>query len=128
MGVESTYRDHPYGSIFKTTTDGTGGGGGGGATPGVAVFSVNQYNTSGTGPTETPYPGASPGTEYKFASAGYYVVTIPDASDPLTFDMWDLGAGGGPGSGSWTWIWWSRRWCSWKIYIYCPRNIYIPCR
>ena len=57
----------------------------------VFVFSVNQYNTSGTGPTETPYPGASPGTEYKFASAGYYVVTIPDASDPLTFDMWDLG-------------------------------------
>ena len=99
MGVESTYRDHPYGSIFKTTTDGTSSGGGGGATPGVAIFSINQYNTSGTGPTETPYPGASPGTEYKFASAGYYVVTIPDASDPLTFDMWAWGAGGGPGAG-----------------------------
>ena len=43
MGVES-YRDHPYGSIFKTTTDGTGGGGGGGATPGVCIFSQSiQY-------------------------------------------------------------------------------------
>jgi len=98
MGVESTYRDHPYGSIFKNT-QASGGGGGGAATPGVAVFSVNQYNTSGTGPTETPYPGATPGTEYKFTTAGYYVVTIPDASDPLTFDMWAWGGGGGTSNG-----------------------------
>ena len=99
MGVESTFGPHSYSSIFKSTSGGGGAGGGGSSTPGVAVFSVNQFNTSGTSPSETPYSGATPGTEYKFSTAGYYVVTIPDASDPLTFDMWAWGAGGGNGGG-----------------------------
>lgn len=96
MGVESTFGPHPYASIFKSTG---GGGGGGGGSPGVATFSVNQFNTSGASPTETAYPDESPGTEYKFSVAGYYVVTIPDASDPLTFDLWAWGAGGGTSDG-----------------------------
>ncbi len=71
---------------------GVAAGGGG---PGVAQFTVNQYNTSGASPSVTTYTEAVLGTEYKFTTAGYYLVTITDGSEPVTFDMWAWGAGGG---------------------------------
>ena len=70
--------------------------------PGIREYSINQFNTSGTGPSITNYTGLLVGDTRKFTTAGYYTLTIPPASGPISFDMWAWGAGGstqinGPG-------------------------------
>ena len=98
MGVESTNPGQSFKSIFKNT--GTGGSGGGSSgPPGVAEFSVEAFNTSGGSPTTTPYPDLSNDDVKKFTTEGYYVLTIPSDSEPLTLEMWAWGAGGAPSNG-----------------------------
>lgn len=96
MGVESTNPGQSFTSIFKST--GSGGAGAAGP-PGVAEFSVEAFNTSGGSPSSTAYSNLSVDDVKTFTTAGYYILTIPDASEPLTLDMWAWGAGGSPSNG-----------------------------
>lgn len=73
-----------------------------GTTQKIFDYSVNQFNTSGTGPSITNYTNLSIGDTRKFTTSGYYILTVPPASGPISFDMWVWGAGGstqinGPG-------------------------------
>ena len=101
MGVESTNPGQSFKSIFKSTAGGGGGGGGAPAPPGFAEFTVDQFNTSGVPSSTTPYPNITsvPATLYSYSTAGYYRLTIPADSEPITFDMWAWGGGGGAGGG-----------------------------
>jgi hypothetical protein len=96
--------------VFTGIARGVGGFGfgsaaaavGGPSHPGIRQYSVDQYNTSGTGPSITNYTGLTIGDTRKFATAGYYILTVPSASGPIGFDIWVWGAGGstqvnGPG-------------------------------
>ena len=71
------------------------------SSPGVKTFTLKHYNTGGTLLSTTPYSDVTSGDSYDLTTAGYYTVTIPPASDPISFDMWAWGGGGGsaPGPG-----------------------------
>jgi hypothetical protein len=101
MGVESTNPGQSFKSIFKSTSGGGGGGGGAPAPPGFAEFTVDQFNTSGVPLSTTPYSNITsvPATLYSYSNAGFYRLTIPADSEPITFDMWAWGGGGGVGGG-----------------------------
>lgn len=101
MGVESTSPGQTFKSIFKNT--GSGGSFARDSSPGVKEFSIERFNSSGVSQETTPYPNAGPTTNISLTTVGYYVLTIPSNSSPITFRMWAWGAGGqstgGPGTG-----------------------------
>ena len=102
MGVESTNPGQSFKSIFKSTGSGSGGSGAASPSPpGFAEFTVDQFNTGGVPTATTPYPyiTSAPATLYSYSTAGYYRITIPANSEPITFDMWAWGGGGGLGGG-----------------------------
>ena len=95
MGVESTNPVKSFASLFKSTV----GTGSGPESQAPIEFTIQRYNISNILQSTTDYPNASPDTTYVFSVEGYYLLTIPSSSSPITFDMWVWGAGGEPGGG-----------------------------